>query len=334
MISFNSVLRIAAKSAIRRILTSPNEASKVKTHRTPTIVRRILGVIQSLMTNGVGRTLLKINDKYQLTTFNKARKYIKCCKMLRHPIDSQRRRQIARKLTHHSSHALLVSEKTGYRILKPGTIPGSDQIVSKCRKLYDASLSELQKKMGQEVFAYLLLANQSGMHDVTLSSGDVYDLTLIPSLTEFVLSPTLVEAASCYLGEVPILAGVTVYVSFPNVTKVGSQLYHLDKGDFRQVKFIFAITDAHEENGPFTFIPADQVSAVEKTIGAGLYTRVPDEQVYAVISKEEVVKFLGPMGSCLIIDTGRCLHYGSRGNTQFRCLLEIQYMSRFNCIEQ
>ena len=295
--------------------------------------KRVVGVTQSLTKNGFGRTLLKINDKYQFTTYNNARKFIKFCKICSHPIETMKRRKAARQLIKKSPYASLIPQETAYNILPPDTIAGSGKIVAACRELYERSLPELQAQTDKDSFSYLLLDAHTDARDVSLSSNDVYNLRLIPGLTEFVFSPTLIEAASCYLGSTPILAGVTQYVSLPNNTLEGSQLFHVDKGDFRQVKFIFAITDVHEENGPFTFIPADKALRVKKQLGNDFYKRIPDDTVYEAAGNDAAVKLLAPSGSCLIIDTGRCLHYGSRGNKQFRCLLEIQYMSPFNSVE-
>lgn len=294
------------------------------------LTKRIAGVIRSLTYNGFGRTLLKINDKYKFTTFNNTRRFIKFCKTCEHPFNRIRRRAIARKIRRNSKNAVLLSEEQGYKILAPGMIPESDKVIAACQKFYRESQTKLQNLVGKTNFCYMLLQTAADEYDLKLNSSDIYDLTLIPGLTEFALSPTLLEAAAGYLGEAPVLAGVTIYASFPNDAKIGSQLFHIDKDDFRQVKFIFAITDAHEENAPFTFLPADKAQCVEEKLGETFYGRVADEAAYDVVGKDAAVKFLGPAGSCLIIDTGRCLHYGSRGNKQFRCLLEIQFMSRFN----
>jgi len=297
------------------------------------IKKRIVGLAKSLTNNGFGRTILKINDKYNFTSFNKARKFIKWCKICLHPLDKLRRNAVARKVQRDSKKACLLSEKTGYAILPPGTIPGSDKIVAACQKFYRDSQQKLENLMDKTPFCYMLLETEEDEYDLRLSSEDIYDLRLVPGLTEFALNPVLIEAAAGYLGEVPILAGVTLYASFPNETKVGSQLFHVDKGDFRQVKFCFLITDATEKNGPFTFLPADKAEKVAEKINEDFFQRVSDEAVYSVVNESDVVKLLGPAGSCLIVDTGRCLHYGSRGNKKTRCLLEIQYMSPFNTSE-
>ncbi len=292
------------------------------------IFQRIAGVCRTLREDGWGRTLLRVNRKYRFITYRQMRTIIKFFRVMGHPLDYSRRRLMAKKIAQHSIYRDMLPQKTGYRLLTPEEIPFAQKAIENCREFLNKKAAFLKENEnnGKEIYLYLLIENQG--HNITMKKADVYNLQQIPGLTELVLSPALLETATCYLGEVPILAGVTIYASLPNSTLGGSQLFHLDKGDFRQVKFIFAIADVTEESGPFTFIPADKGAIAEKKLGETSYGRVSDADIYGIVGEDAAVRCIGDSGSAVIVDTGRCFHYGSRNITKTRCLLQVQYLSR------
>ena len=138
------------------------------------------------------------------------------------------------------------------------------------------------------------------------------------------LARPLLEAVSTYLGSFPILNDVNVMVSLPNDSEVGSQLYHLDFADERQIKFFLNVDLVSEDNGPFTFVTA---SDTQRLIDKFNYDRgrLSIEEVTDAIGEDRQLKAVGPSGSGLLVDTSSCLHYGSNKNNTTRIVVLVQY---------
>ena len=157
------------------------------------------------------------------------------------------------------------------------------------------------------------------------------DLLDVPEVMDIVLHPELFGSVTKYLGQVPWLVTVKVWWTLRNQTAVKSQLYHYDHRDTRQAKIFINLNEVGEDAGPLHFLPASASRKVDRRIGysQGDYT---DEQVYDSVSRDDVIKTVGPPGAGYIVDTARCLHYGSRGNLEDRLVLAICY-SRVNCVD-
>jgi hypothetical protein len=159
------------------------------------------------------------------------------------------------------------------------------------------------------------------------------DLQQHPEFLNFALRDEFLLAASEYLGQVPRLVNLGLWRSPNSGSKYWrvpkSQEYHYDHRDSRQVKIFLNLTSVDEESGPLHFLPADACRRFDGTVG---YTKkkIPDDVVYSVCSREEVIDNCGEEGTGVMVDTGRCLHYGSRKNSRDRLLLMISY-ARPNC---
>jgi hypothetical protein len=110
----------------------------------------------------------------------------------------------------------------------------------------------------------------------------------------------------------------------------GSQLYHRDGQSWlqRRAKFIFAATDVEEDSGPFTFLPAD----VSERVSTNFHTfkmqnRIEDDDMYRYASPSDEVKFVGPVGSGVVLDSGQCFHFGSRSRGKERLMVFFQFWS-------
>lgn len=135
-----------------------------------------------------------------------------------------------------------------------------------------------------------------------------------------------------YLGSVPVLGGAALWWTPPNESSIRSQLWHIDEEDRNQVKLLVNMTVTGTEAGPFTLLPRELSERIEARVQAnrvlGRYRRLgrlPDiEQDPEVIGK--TVSLAGGPGSAALVDTCRCLHYGSRGNRTDRVVLMVQYL--------
>jgi hypothetical protein len=193
--------------------------------------------------------------------------------------------------------------------------------------------------MKDQVAKISFLAHQ-WKHDPARNSGDkpfllnllkTQDLLNTPEILGLALNPVLYGAVTKYLGQVPWLVSMTVWLSPPNQTAVRSQLYHYDHKDTRQAKIFINLNDVTNECGPLHFLPVTSSLMVEKKVGysQGRYT---DEEVYGAVSQDRVIATIGPTGTGYIVDTARCLHYGSRGNTKERLVMMVNY-ARANCVD-
>jgi hypothetical protein len=167
---------------------------------------------------------------------------------------------------------------------------------------------------------------------------DDHDLRQHPALVDLALSDALLGSASRYLGMVPLLSRIDLMYSLPREgdDHISSQLFHLDYEGLTQVKCFIHVFDVGEDEGPFTFIPADASSRALRDIrklrqarGARhdvKARRYLDEEIGAVRGNDSIVRVMGPTGTCAAVDTSRCLHLGSRVQAgTFRLCLYIQY---------
>ena len=137
----------------------------------------------------------------------------------------------------------------------------------------------------------------------------------------------MIEAASAYLGSLAQLNRLGIYVSPPTDTLKSSQLYHLDGQDFHIVKCFINVHEVTPENGPFTFIPADESLKIRKSIGYHRKRgRISDKDVLALADKSRIVSLMGKPGTGAMVDTSSCFHYGSRCRAGHRVVIMLRYM--------
>lgn len=149
------------------------------------------------------------------------------------------------------------------------------------------------------------------------------DVLSIEAARDFALSDELLSLSSHYFGEVPVLSRIDLWWSPPNESKAESQLYHYDGEDKSQLKVILNVNDVDAETGPFTFVDAPGSTKVAGTRRHS--ARLDDDEVENIAGQDAVTSLIGPSGTVGAVDTSRCLHYGSRGNSKARLILMIQF---------
>jgi hypothetical protein len=141
----------------------------------------------------------------------------------------------------------------------------------------------------------------------------------------------MIAVAGEYLGMMPVLSVIELWKSNRgDVPEIGSQLFHLDNADDRQVKVFMYLHDVDLDTGPFAFLPAGVSRKVCDELDYGKVAgvdRLTDEQVYTVASPEDLVVCAYGEGTVFFVDTISCLHYGSRRNVKPRYVLMFQYLS-------
>jgi hypothetical protein len=158
------------------------------------------------------------------------------------------------------------------------------------------------------------------------------DFLDFPEIFEVAMNPVLYSAASTYLRQVPRLVSLMCWLSPPNNTAIRSQLYHYDHKDTRQAKIFLNLNDVVADSGPLHFLAVPDSEVVNSKIGYS-QSRYTDEEVYSAVPKEVTRAAIGRKGTGFFVDTARCLHYGSRGNTRERLVLMINY-ARANRVER
>ena len=207
-------------------------------------------------------------------------------------------------------------EQYGYLRLEPYSLPGMREALEHCRGEYEkaraaGSISDIQSASVKE-FLVSVIKDE--------------DLLDHPDLFSFVVSPAVIKIAAKYFGAVPVLSSVRLWWTPPNDMVTASQLFHCDREDQKQFKLLINVFDTTPETGPFTFIPADMSARLKKKIRYSYKNyRLPDESIEAAGGLDATVPLIGPPGAAACVDTSRCLHYGSRGNTRDRLVLMIQY---------
>ena len=217
---------------------------------------------------------------------------------------------------------LALSKALGYRLLPPGALPEATEIVADAEALLsraEARLAERRKKKKGKQFLVNLL--------------DPGDLSLDAPLLRLALHPDILNTVVSYLGTVPLLQSVQVFYSGVQEREpISSQLFHSDADDIRQVKIFVLCSRVAEENGPLTILGAEQSDHVRSAIhGYQFRSRLTDDQVEQAAGAGASVVLVGEPGTTCLVDTSRCLHYGSRvkPGAAPRLLAMIQYLTPY-----
>jgi hypothetical protein len=248
---------------------------------------------------------------------------VRLARIALHPYDYLWRRRVARHYVGQFGNPLRIPEHAGYRLLSPDEVPGSREVLQLCQQILRERRGVLESYPDR--YGINLLAT-----DGLSWTREALDLRQFDSLLDFALSPPLLAAAAEYVGEIPALTSVQLYCTTSRQTMAGNNFFHFDK-DRRMVSLWMAVNDIDEDKGPFTFFPATQSQIVREKIG--YYGRLRDEQVYSAVPVEERIEFKGPAGSMLLVDTCRCVHFGSRTRVGPRVMLLLQYKSNFPWFE-
>ena len=248
-----------------------------------------------------------------------AHHFTHAAKIAAHPIEFAERRRGARTLAR-GGLPYSIPDDTAYKRLPAGSLKGSARVLEICQEIYRRRLPELESMGGR--YGINLLASDRE----TWSRGSI-DLRSVPELLDFAMSDEILNVAAEYLGEVPILGEMQLYVTTRMAKNVGNNFYHFDKPYSRQLKFWLAVDDVDAGNGPFTFIPAGPSRTVRQKVR--YVGRMTDEEVYAAVPESKKIEFTGSAGNALWVDTCRCAHYGSRTRTRNRVMFELQFMTPF-----
>jgi len=302
--------------------------------RQPLPVRAVLYVVNRfLKVCRHGIQSLKIGwrtFRYQMRATALGRAAWSAAAFLKAPTETRERRKLAQQHVASATSAEMPRAR-GFRALAPDHFDEMPAVIATCRALFAEKVAV--EEAGAEQDGRLKVRAVKHEYLRNLLNND--DLRKSPILLDFALSDGAMGMAARYLGTIPFLNRVDLLYSLPRAgeEKVSSQLFHVDPEGLSQVKFFINVFDVGDDEGPFTFIPADDTARVVREVGtlrrrhgkrhAGRYL---DDEIAAVGAAPAIVRITGPQGSGVAVDTSRCLHMGSRvAPGSFRLCLYLQY---------
>lgn len=260
-----------------------------------------------------GRKLLTYGDKANLPQGH-LRKFIRAGKVALNPTESIRYKRQYRELVERNRTSLFVPEDKGYCSIDRYEIEESKPAIEQAQELFETYRRDCDDP-------------ELGLQNII----DETQLSAQEDILRLALSDTVLAIAAEYLETVPKLATIHLWWTPVNDKKQGSQLFHLDSLDDRQIKFFFNVKDVTPESGPFACIPSDRTREITDRFNLSYLDaqEMTDEQVFSVCEEGEVITATGKTGAGFATDTSRCLHYGSRKAEADRVLLMIQFTKPF-----
>lgn len=227
------------------------------------------------------------------------------------------REAAGRELIESTGCPVRIDPELGYRWIEPGELPGLDALVASC----DGALHEARPHLAR------LRDEAPGRYRIAFDLLGDDGVDRRPELVDAMVSDELLACAADYLGAVPLLRRVGVGYSPGQAHPfgggwAGSQLFHFDGEDDRQIKMFVLLTDVEDErDGPLTFLPAAASREAVGRLGkrplgpVGSYMRAgpfSDSAVRQVVDPSELITMTGKRGRVLLLDTSTTLHQGSR----------------------
>ena len=234
--------------------------------------------------------------------------------LLRSSIEREAKR-LAGEAVGRGSGLIRMSGEDGYAGFSASDLSGAGASIPTLRQLGESWKSDVSRRK-----------NKTPIN--LLETDDLFEHR---ALIDLAVHDDILAAVTGYFGQVPRLHRLMMWWSPPNQDVKGSRLYHYDHRDSRQAKVFINLTDVTEDSGPLHFLtPADSLK-VDAKVGysQGRYT---DKEVYTAVSPSDVLTAVGEAGRGFIVDTGRCLHYGSRGNRVDRFILLVSF-ARVNSVK-
>ena len=166
--------------------------------------------------------------------------------------------------------------------------------------------------------------------------GKKYLVSILPDtglkkeseILKLAATPWMVKTVGTYLGCLPVLTYVNVWYSRPNDRKAqveGSQMWHLDHEDLRQIKVFVYCGDVDEQSGPLKVVNAK--NSLEHIRNLRYRTTSQSKRLQDdIIPVSQQITLTGKQGSMALVDTSRCFHLGSREMKKPRLVISLQYL--------
>lgn len=208
-----------------------------------------------------------------------------------------------------------IPQSSGFKLFQYNEIPNSNSLVAECNAIFN--------KCRQNYNDQYFLKNPKKRFLLTIASNE--DLLNNIEIKKFLKSDFVNNNVSSYFNHPYVLSTVRLWWTPLNNTSISSQKFHLDEEDLTQMKVFVNISEVTQHHGPFTFLSGEASAKILSKFRNGK-RRFSDEEIFKHIPKDELVELTGNAGSGAFVDTSKCLHYGSRSNTNERLVLMAQFL--------
>jgi len=180
--------------------------------------------------------------------------------------------------------------------------------------------------ISQEInFSKVDLQNQSKKNFFT----NLYNFESDDKISKFSINKNFIELVSKYLKLLPIINNIQLIRSEVVSDKkfYSSMNWHIDNHHNKLIKIMYLPHDLNYKDGPTCFL---NKNSTQNLLKKDFYFTSPryfeDDEIKKINNNytDEILSFTGKKGDILIIDTSKCLHMGSRCNSE-RYQLFITY---------
>lgn len=244
-----------------------------------------------------------------------------------------RRKQKAEELLSSGHGMVSINPQEGYVITRADQIEGLMELIPllqgfAARKLAEIDVPQLLKQRsleGQPIkpFYFNIMTRTN--------------LRAMPELVDFTVSDGILRVLVPYYGLLPELSHMAVFVSgfsdpfIPGSKALGTQCLHVDNHDLRHVKLFCFLSDVNELDGPLTLLPADKSAWLLRKTGRQWRTSPfrDDSEFLRYFDEKDLIRVTGPAGTVAIVDTTKCLHFGSRCQSNGRRTVFVIHYTLF-----
>ena len=159
-----------------------------------------------------------------------------------------------------------------------------------------------------------------------------------PEIDEKIVAFTvhLAKELSGYLEGLPVVRSIYFWNSFPNEEDEiykGSQLFHMDNNDWRQIRFFYAIEPIDAFNGSPEYIPSKISYEIFKKFSLkekfNLRNKKRPDHFFNKY-EDQIIQTKASQDESFFLDTGNCYHRGSRDMQKGEKVFVIQFMTPFH----
>lgn len=239
-------------------------------------------------------------------------------KCIIYPIEYFKRKLIYYKIFFDSKSYRFIPDEDGYSI-EDKFSNKSKKLINVCEKIFDEfKYSGKYKDKASNEYIYNLL-------DRNTIQRNRY-------LIDFAMDDYLIKTATMYLGILPTIGSIKLWWTPKNELNKGSQLFHIDQVDRKQLKLLINIKLTAKDHGPFTFIPKKYSQKFIKPSHKPFQSK-SDFEILQKIDRKKFIQHTGDPGSMVFVDSSNCYHFGGRTKKRDRLILMIQYLP-FHCVKE
>ena len=146
----------------------------------------------------------------------------------------------------------------------------------------------------------------------------------------FLSQEFFLDLAAKYLGEFPLLVEMKILISPPTDESgfSGSQLWHSDYDDEKNLKIFHFLRDVDMETGPLQALNRQTSQEIIDARGYVWGSSISHDDCLVNDGEQDFEIYTGRAGDTVLLDTVNCLHRGSRSARKTRYILYGTYNTR------